>query len=97
MVHSTIPLGSCTMKLNGSVAMIPVTWKGFSRLHPLAPVEQTLGYQELFRQLEDRLAEITGFAATSLQPNASSQGEYGASWSSGPTTGIGARGTGTSA
>jgi glycine dehydrogenase len=76
LVHSMIPLGSCTMKLNGSVEMIPVTWKGFSRLHPFAPVEQTLGYQELFRQLEDRLAEITGFAATSLQPNAGSQGEY---------------------
>ncbi|OGW69019.1 MAG: glycine dehydrogenase (aminomethyl-transferring) [Nitrospirae bacterium RIFCSPLOWO2_01_FULL_62_17] len=76
LVHSMIPLGSCTMKLNGSVEMIPVTWKGFSRLHPFAPVEQTLGYQELFRQLEDRLAEITGFASTSLQPNAGSQGEY---------------------
>jgi glycine dehydrogenase len=76
LVHSMIPLGSCTMKLNGSVEMIPVTWKGFSRMHPFAPVEQTLGYQELFRQLEDRLAEITGFAATSLQPNAGSQGEY---------------------
>ena len=76
LVYSMIPLGSCTMKLNGSVEMIPVTWKGFGRLHPFAPVEQTLGYQELFRQLEDRLAEITGFAATSLQPNAGSQGEY---------------------
>ncbi|MGH7259845.1 MAG: aminomethyl-transferring glycine dehydrogenase [Nitrospiraceae bacterium] len=76
LVHSMIPLGSCTMKLNGSVEMIPVTWKGFSRMHPFAPVEQTLGYQELFRQLEDWLAEITGFAAVSLQPNAGSQGEY---------------------
>jgi glycine dehydrogenase len=76
LVHSMIPLGSCTMKLNATVAMIPITWKGFSRLHPFAPVEQTLGYQELIRQLEERLAEITGFAATSLQPNAGSQGEY---------------------
>jgi glycine dehydrogenase len=76
LVYSMIPLGSCTMKLNGSVEMIPITWKGFGRLHPFAPVEQTLGYQEMFRQLEDRLAEITGFASTSLQPNAGSQGEY---------------------
>jgi glycine dehydrogenase len=76
MTHSMIPLGSCTMKLNGTVEMIPVTWKGFSRLHPFAPVAQWLGYQELFRQLEDWLAEITGFAAVSLQPNAGSQGEY---------------------
>jgi glycine dehydrogenase len=76
LTHSMIPLGSCTMKLNGTVEMIPVTWKGFSRLHPFAPVEQWLGYQELFRQLEDWLAEITGFAAVSLQPNAGSQGEY---------------------
>ena len=76
LVYSMIPLGSCTMKLNASVEMIPVTWKGFGRLHPFAPVEQTLGYQEMFRQLEDRLAEITGFASTSLQPNAGSQGEY---------------------
>ncbi len=76
MVHSMIPLGSCTMKLNGSVEMIPVTWKGFGRMHPFAPGEQTLGYQDLVRQLEDWLAEITGFAAVSLQPNAGSQGEY---------------------
>jgi len=76
LTHSMIPLGSCTMKLNGTVEMIPVTWKGFGRIHPFAPVEQWLGYQELFRQLEDWLAEITGFAAVSLQPNAGSQGEY---------------------
>ena len=76
MTHSMIPLGSCTMKLNGTVEMIPVTWKGFGRVHPFAPVAQWLGYQELFRQLEDWLAEITGFSAVSLQPNAGSQGEY---------------------
>ena len=76
LVHSMIPLGSCTMKLNGTAEMIPVTWKGFSRIHPFAPAEQTQGYTELFRQLEAWLAEITGFAAVSLQPNAGSQGEY---------------------
>src|SRR6266540_5182755 len=76
LVHSMIPLGSCTMKLNGTAEMIPVTWKGFSRIHPFAPTEQTRGYAELFTQLEAWLAEITGFAAVSLQPNAGSQGEY---------------------
>jgi glycine cleavage system P protein (glycine dehydrogenase) len=72
LVHSMIPLGSCTMKLNATVEMIPVTWKGFSRIHPFAPPEQTRGYQELFKQLESWLAEITGFSAISLQPNAGS-------------------------
>src|SRR5438093_732960 len=76
LVHSMIPLGSCTMKLNATVEMIPVTWKGFSRIHPFAPPVQTPGYQELFHQLESWLAEITGFSAISLQPNAGSQGEY---------------------
>lgn len=76
LVHSMIPLGSCTMKLNATVEMIPVTWKGFSRLHPCAPTEQTKGYEELCSQLEHMLAEITGFSAVSLQPNAGSQGEY---------------------
>lgn len=76
LTHSMIPLGSCTMKLNATVEMVPVTWKGFSRIHPFAPAEQTRGYQELFRQLEGWLAEITGFAGVSLQPNAGSQGEY---------------------
>src|SRR5207244_6720535 len=76
LVHSMIPLGSCTMKLNGTVEMIPITWKGFSRIHPFAPAEQTLGYQDLCAQLEGWLAEITGFAAVSLQPNAGSQREY---------------------
>jgi glycine dehydrogenase len=73
---SMIPLGSCTMKLNATCEMIPVTWPEFGALHPFAPVEQTQGYQTLFRQLEQWLAEITGFAAVSLQPNAGSQGEY---------------------
>ena len=76
MIHSMITLGSCTMKLNATVEMIPVTWKGFGRMHPFAPAEQTKGYHELFAQLERWLAEITGFAAVSLQPNAGSQGEY---------------------
>ncbi|MDH4187360.1 MAG: aminomethyl-transferring glycine dehydrogenase, partial [Nitrospira sp.] len=76
LVHSMIPLGSCTMKLNATSEMLPVTWPEFSRLHPFAPQEQASGYQELFHQLEGWLAEITGFSAISLQPNAGSQGEY---------------------
>jgi glycine dehydrogenase len=76
LVHSMIPLGSCTMKLNATAEMLPVTWPEFSRLHPFAPIEQTKGYQELFHQLEAWLAEITGLSAVSLQPNAGSQGEY---------------------
>ncbi len=76
LTHSMIPLGSCTMKLNATAEMIPVTWPEFGKLHPFAPVEQTQGYQEMFRNLEAALAEITGFSAVSLQPNAGSQGEY---------------------
>jgi glycine dehydrogenase len=76
LTHSMIPLGSCTMKLNATAEMLPVTWPEFARLHPFAPAEQSKGYQELFRQLEARLGEITGFSAVSLQPNAGSQGEY---------------------
>jgi len=76
LTHSMIPLGSCTMKLNATVEMFPVSWPEINRIHPFAPLEQTRGYQELFRQLEADLAEITGFDAVSLQPNAGSQGEY---------------------
>ncbi|MBX3010722.1 MAG: aminomethyl-transferring glycine dehydrogenase [Caldilineaceae bacterium] len=76
LTHSMIPLGSCTMKLNATTEMIPVTWPEFAQLHPFAPLAQTAGYQAMFRRLEAWLAEITGFAATSLQPNAGSQGEY---------------------
>ncbi|HEX5724239.1 MAG TPA: aminomethyl-transferring glycine dehydrogenase [Longimicrobiaceae bacterium] len=76
LAHSMIPLGSCTMKLNATVEMFPVSWPEVSRIHPFAPAEQTKGYQELFRGLERALAEITGFAAVSLQPNAGAQGEY---------------------
>jgi glycine dehydrogenase len=76
LVHSMIPLGSCTMKLNAAAEMLPISWPGFAKLHPFAPADQAEGYRELFRQLEAWLAEITGFAAVSLQPNAGSQGEY---------------------
>jgi glycine dehydrogenase len=75
LTTSMIPLGSCTMKLNAAAEMLPVSWPEFSRLHPFAPLRQTRGYQALFQQLEDWLAEITGFAGLSLQPNAGSQGE----------------------
>ncbi len=74
--RAMIPLGSCTMKLNAAAEMIPVTWSGFADLHPFAPREQAAGYAELFRDLKAWLAEITGFDAVSLQPNAGSQGEY---------------------
>jgi glycine dehydrogenase len=73
---SMIPLGSCTMKLNATVEMIPVTWPEFGKLHPAAPATQTEGYHELFHELEGMLAEVTGFDAVSLQPNAGAQGEY---------------------
>jgi glycine dehydrogenase len=76
LVHSMIPLGSCTMKLNATAEMMPITWPGFAKIHPFAPLDQAEGYQRLFDELERALAEITGFAAVSLQPNAGSQGEY---------------------
>jgi glycine dehydrogenase len=76
LCQSMISLGSCTMKLNAASELFPVSWPEFSRLHPFAPEEQTRGYRRLFRDLEAWLAEITGFAAVSLQPNAGSQGEY---------------------
>jgi glycine dehydrogenase len=76
LTTSMIPLGSCTMKLNAAVEVFPVTWSEFGRIHPFAPVRQARGYQALFQQLEEWLAEITGFAGVSLQPNAGSQGEY---------------------
>ena len=76
LCHSMIPLGSCTMKLNASAEMFPISWPEFAKLHPFAPDDQTTGYVEMCQQLEDWLAEITGFAAVSLQPNAGSQGEY---------------------
>ncbi|WP_375466592.1 aminomethyl-transferring glycine dehydrogenase [uncultured Nostoc sp.] len=76
LTTSMIPLGSCTMKLNATAEMIPVSWGEFGKIHPFAPLSQTQGYQILFEQLETWLAEITGFAGISLQPNAGSQGEY---------------------
>jgi len=76
LVHGMIPLGSCTMKLNATAEMIPVTWPEFGQLHPFAPREQAEGYAHMFRELEHDLAEVTGFAGVSLQPNAGSQGEY---------------------
>jgi glycine dehydrogenase len=76
LVHSMISLGSCTMKLNATAEMIPVTWPEFGQIHPFAPIDQTEGYQELFTNLRTWLTEITGFADTSLQPNSGAQGEY---------------------
>jgi glycine dehydrogenase len=72
---SMIPLGSCTMKLNAAAEMLPITWPEFARMHPFAPVDQAQGYQQVFRELESALAEITGLAAVSLQPNSGAQGE----------------------
>ncbi|MGE0872160.1 MAG: aminomethyl-transferring glycine dehydrogenase [Kofleriaceae bacterium] len=76
LTTSMIPLGSCTMKLNATTEMVPVTWPEFGRMHPFAPAEQCGGYRAMFEQLEAWLAEITGFAAVSLQPNSGAQGEY---------------------
>ena len=76
LTTSMIPLGSCTMKLNGTAEMMPITWPEFARIHPFAPPEQLAGYRRIIDELSDMLADITGLAAVSLQPNAGSQGEY---------------------
>ncbi|WP_285009367.1 aminomethyl-transferring glycine dehydrogenase [Pedobacter faecalis] len=76
LCHSMIALGSCTMKLNATTEMIPVTWPEFGRIHPFAPADQVAGYYTVFNELDRWLSEITGFAAMSLQPNAGAQGEY---------------------
>lgn len=76
MVHSMISLGSCTMKLNATTEMIPVTWQEFGSIHPFVPADQAEGYLELITNLEDWLKEITGFTGVSLQPNSGAQGEY---------------------
>ncbi|MFS4459571.1 aminomethyl-transferring glycine dehydrogenase [Bdellovibrio sp. HCB2-146] len=76
LTHSMIPLGSCTMKLNATTELVPVSWPEISKLHPFAPVAQAAGLIEMIKDLEKKLADITGFAAVSLQPNAGSQGEY---------------------
>jgi glycine dehydrogenase len=76
LVHAMIPLGSCTMKLNAAAELAPISWPRFATMHPFAPAEQVRGYAGLLRELEAMLAEITGFAAVSLQPNSGAQGEY---------------------
>ena len=76
LCHSMIALGSCTMKLNATTEMVPVTWAEFSKMHPFAPTDQVGGYMQLFDELNTWLCEITGFAAMSLQPNSGAQGEY---------------------
>ncbi|KAL6005904.1 hypothetical protein ACLOJK_039949 [Asimina triloba] len=76
LCHSMIPLGSCTMKLNATAEMMPITWPSFANIHPFAPVEQAAGYQEMFKDLGDLLCTITGFDSFSLQPNAGASGEY---------------------
>jgi glycine dehydrogenase len=76
LTHSMIPLGSCTMKLNATTELVPVSWPEVSRIHPFAPTEQMLGYVEMIQDLEQKLCDITGFSAVTLQPNAGSQGEY---------------------
>ncbi|PAV76353.1 hypothetical protein WR25_07607 [Diploscapter pachys] len=76
LVHSMIPLGSCTMKLNASAELIPITWPQFNGLHPFAPLEQAAGYQKIFSDIEKWLCEITGYDAFSLQPNSGANGEY---------------------
>jgi len=74
--HSMISLGSCTMKLNAATEMLPISWSNWGNMHPFVPIEQAQGYQEVFKNLEASLNEITGFHATSLQPNSGAQGEY---------------------
>ena len=76
LTRAMIPLGSCTMKLNATAEMLPITWPAFSRLHPFAPRAQAAGYTQIFQELEAMLAEITGFPGVSLQPNSGAQGEY---------------------
>ncbi|WP_020393944.1 aminomethyl-transferring glycine dehydrogenase [Thiolinea disciformis] len=76
LAHGMIPLGSCTMKLNATAEMIPVTWPEFSNIHPFAPNEQTVGYRAMIKELEEWLVEITGYDAISMQPNSGAQGEY---------------------
>ncbi|KXT10187.1 hypothetical protein AC579_8199 [Pseudocercospora musae] len=76
LVHSMIPLGSCTMKLNATTEMLPITWPEFANIHPFAPSDQTQGYRQMIKELEDDLANITGFHSVSLQPNSGAQGEF---------------------
>ncbi|RMC19450.1 hypothetical protein DUI87_04061 [Hirundo rustica rustica] len=76
LVHSMIPLGSCTMKLNSSAELTPITWREFANIHPFVPLDQAEGYQQLFKDLEKDLCEITGYDKISFQPNSGAQGEY---------------------
>ncbi len=90
--RTMIPLGSCTMKLNATSEMIPVTWPEFANIHPLAPAEQTAGYRQLITELEQMLAECTGYDAVSLQPNSGAQGRVRrAAWRSARITAHAAR------
>ena len=84
--RAMIPLGSCTMKLNATAEMIPLTWPEFGNLHPFAPREQAAGYHALFERLEQWLCDITGYDAISLQPNSGAQGEYAGCWRSAAIT-----------
>ncbi len=76
LTHSMIPLGSCTMKLNATTSLMPVSWEAFSNIHPFAPIDQTEGYLQVFNELEKQLCKVTGFEACSLQPNSGAQGEF---------------------
>ena len=76
LVHSMIPLGSCTMKLNSTTEMMPCSFPGFTDVHPFAPLEQAVGYRQMFEELERDLCEITGYDHISFQPNSGAQGEY---------------------
>jgi glycine dehydrogenase len=76
LTGSMIPLGSCTMKLNAAVELMPVSWPEFAAIHPFAPIDQAKGYQRIFKELEEALCDVTGFAAASLQPNSGAQGEF---------------------
>ena len=76
LTHAMIALGSCTMKLNATSEMLPISWPGFAHVHPFAPIDQTVGYQKMIEELESWLAEITGYDAVSVQPNSGAQGEY---------------------
>jgi glycine dehydrogenase len=76
LMHSMIPLGSCTMKLNAAAELLPVTWPAFANLHPFAPVSQAAGYREIFESIDRMLCDATGFAGCSLQPNSGAQGEF---------------------
>ena len=76
LAHGMIPLGSCTMKLNATTEMIPVTWNEFANIHPFAPDDQTTGYHQMIKELENWLIEVTGYDGISMQPNSGAQGEY---------------------